>query len=476
MKRLSARQVLAACAISAASLAALVAPGAASAATLEACSGSNTFGAGSSLQSLAQEKVWAVDFNSTKDKSLFACNGKNGSKGKPTITYESIGSGAGYKKWKETEEYGKYGYVGTDNTINQSEIEAIEKEHLAEKAGKPMTIPVLQAAVAVVVHLPAGCTSASNTATLTEAKSAEGRLVLTDVTLEKIYSGEITKWNQINSAENGGDKLTCESKEDEEAAIHPVVRKDKSGTTHVFKKYLGVVSVQSFEMENGEKLNWNQVSEGGTINVQWPKAAHVTFAKQETGPGVLEEVNATPGSIGYAVLADSRETEVTELIGGVPTTFKYNFVPPTGGKNTPTFWVELEDSSKISKGKAARKYADPATNFDVAAKAESNCKSTIYQNGTKVFPPPSVFAPWNEVTGELQSKTYSLCGLTYDLALTNYTAFKGGTVEEATTVQNYLNYILDTKGGQADIKKHDFLGLPTELLTEAKEAPALIED
>jgi ABC-type phosphate transport system substrate-binding protein len=469
MKRLSARRVLTVCAISAASVAALVAPGAASAATGEACSGSNIFSAGSSLQALAQQEVWAPGFNSTKSKSLFACNGKQGAKKLPTITYESVGSGAGYKKWKEKDEYGKYGFIGTDNTVNQSEIEAVDAERDAGKESKLMTIPVLQGSVAVVVHLPAGCTSASSTVT-----GATGRLVFNDVTLEEIYAGVLTKWNEISAAENGGDALTCAEPADEEATIIPVVRKDSSGTTHIFKRYLGLISTATFEMENikektTEKLTWGQASEGAQ-STAWPKAAHVLTPAQETGPGLLEAVYNTAGSVGYANLADARETEVEAK-------YKYNFIPPTGGEGTPTFWVELENSSKTSKGKVTRKYADPASNKDVAAKAEANCKDTVFQNGTKVFPPPKLTEPWNEVTTELTSKTYSLCGLTYDLALTNYEAYEshGGSNAEATTVQNYLNYVLDAKGGQAAIKKHDYLGLPKELLTEALKGPAAIE-
>jgi len=475
MKRISARRMASACAITAASLAALAAPGAASASTGELCTGESTFGAGSSFQALAQQQVWSVDFNKAKEKSLFACDGEHGpTKGKPTITYESIGSGAGYKKWKEKLEYGKYGFIGTDNTVNKAEIEAVNAEQEAGGKSKLMTIPVAQGAVAIIVHLPVGCTSTS-TANAGNAKNAEGRLALNDVTLEEIYNGQINKWSQITSA-NGGDAITCETPEESESAIIPVVRKDSSGTTHIFKRFLALISTQTFEMENIkegkiiEGLTWGQAAEGPK-STAWPVAAKVLTPKNETGAGLAEEVYNTPGSIGYANLADARETEVEGK-------YKYDFVPPVGGKGTTTFWAELENSSKTSKGKTTRTYADPSSNEDSATKAESNCKSTVYQNGTKVFPPPLLTEPWNEVTTELVSKTYALCGLTYDLALTNYAAYSahGGNVKEATTVQNYLNYVLDAVGGQAKIKKHDYLGLPIELAEEARKGPGLIED
>ena len=452
MKRISARRMVSACAITAASVAAFAAPGAASASTGELCTGESTFAAGSSFQALADQQVWAVDFNKAKEKSLFACDGEHGpTKGKPTITYESTGSGAGYKKWKEKEEYGKYGYIGTDNTVNQSEIEAVnnEQEERRQKqnhddSGAPGRRSDRRAPaqwLQIDLHRQRG-----------GSKTAEGRLALNDVTLKEIYNGKINKWSQITSV-NGGDAITCETEEESNSAIVPVVRKDSSGTTHIFKRFLALISTQSFEMENIkegkaiETLTWGQAAEGPK-STAWPVAAKVLNPKNETGAGLLEEVYDTPGTIGYANLGDARETEVEGK-------YKYDFVPPVGGKGTSTFWVELENSSKTSKGKTTRTYADPASNEDVAAKAESNCKDTVYQNGTKVFPPPLLTEPWNEVTTELTSKTYALCGLTYALALTNYAdyAAHGGNVKEATTVQNFLDYVLDPVGGQSKIRK-----------------------
>jgi len=450
MKSFLARRILPACVISAAGLAALVAPGAASASLGEQCSGSNTKGAGSSLQEVA-EGVWTAKFNSTKDKSLFACNGKHGSKGTPLVSYESIGSGNGYKKWHEKTQYGVYGFVGTDNTVNAAEKAAVEAQGLG---GKVMTIPVAQSAVAIDMHLPAGCTEATSTV-------AAGRLALNDIQLEGIYRGTITKWSQLLGAENAGNALTCAEESQKEAAIIPVARLDKSGTTHIFKKFLGEVFVGKFEDEEPASKTWYEVSEGGEINLQWPKAAHVVKAKTETNLGVLKEVEETAGSVGYTNLADARNNA--------------KFVPPAGGAKTAMFWAELESSQKVSKGKVTRTFKDPSSNGDVAAKASSNCKSTEYSNGTAVFPPPKLTEPWNEVTTKLSSKTYALCGLTYDLALTNYETYPGGTNEEATTTANFLNYVLDPKGGQGDIKNNDYLGLPAELLTEAKEGPAAIE-
>jgi ABC-type phosphate transport system substrate-binding protein len=97
MKSLSTRRIASACVVSAAAVAALALPGAASAALGQQCSGVSITGQGSSLQAVAQQEIWGPGFHTSADS--FACNGKQGSKGTPTITYNSTGSGAGLRSW-----------------------------------------------------------------------------------------------------------------------------------------------------------------------------------------------------------------------------------------------------------------------------------------------------------------------------------------------------------------------------------------
>jgi ABC-type phosphate transport system substrate-binding protein len=439
-----ARRIVPVCFLSAVAIAAAVAPGSANAALLTKCAGSSIEAAGSSLQAVAQQQVWAVDFN--KSKAAGACSGKQGSKGTPTVTYKSTSSGKGFAAWNEKLEYGALGYIGTDNTVNQAEKEELEAEADSEGTKSTvLTIPVVQAAVAVVVNLPEGCTGNSTV--------ASNRLALSQKVLEGIFSGSVKTWNQITEA---GDQLvqvaggpTC----DKEAAITPVVRKDASGTTHIFKRFLNWTDSSALKTKSGEKT-WNELSELANSTL-WPET--ITPAEGEKGSGLLKKVAETPSSIGYAVLAEAREL---------------GFAPSTGGPSTQKFWVELEDSSK--KGKA--KYADPSDNGDAKELSNSNCKKTVYTNGKASFPPPSVKSTWNEVTTEQFSKTYALCGLTYDLALTNAATYKGhGTTQgQATTVQNYLQYVVEKKGGQKEIANHDYLALPSNVMARAQEGPSQI--
>lgn len=126
------------------------------------------------------------------------------------------------------------------------------------------------------------------------------------------------------------------------------------------------------------------------------------------------------------------------------------------------FWAVVESNKEL--------YVDPSTNGEVATVADSNCAETLYTNGKKKFPPPTTTELWNEVTTAKQQKNYDVCYITYDLALTKYSAFtKGTTVEEAPTeaeartVADYLGYELSTGpgGGQEAAAGNDYAKLPT---------------
>jgi ABC-type phosphate transport system substrate-binding protein len=458
MRSIRARGVFSACIASAASIAVLATPGAASAATQ--CSGGAIGGQGSSLQKVAQETLWGPGFNTSTDK--FACNGKFGSKEKPAISYNPSGSGAGLRSWgaeTKAESELKFGptnaFVGTDEPPNATQLAEITNEESTPTAKTVFTIPVAQEAVAIIFHLPAGCTATSTV--------AAGRLVLSDATLQGIYAGTVTTWGQLT---DGGDALTgsgCTT-----APIVPVARFDQSGTTHIFKRYLGLINTGNLGTASGEK-SWDELSEG-SLNVVWPTAANVQKPAVKGGGELINKVGEVAGSIGYVNIAEARASA--------------KLVPPTGGPGTAMFWGEVENGSK-GKGKSLKlTYADPAINGDVTAPASSNCAKTAYTNGSNPFPPPAVTGLWNEVTtsipgavAEVKEKDYSLCGLTYDLAYQKYHLLegKGATSGEATTVNNYLHFITDKKGGQAELAGNDYTALPKEVDAEAVEGAELVE-
>jgi ABC-type phosphate transport system substrate-binding protein len=443
MKFLSARRTLSAGIIAAASVAAFVAPSAASAALPGHCKGASSEGAGSSFQLEAQE-VWKKGFNANKSAGCI---------GGPTIGYRSVGSGAGYKEWAVSEHFGTVGFVGTDNTVNAAEKEAVEKQATAGTS-QVLTVPVVVGAEAIVVNLPENCTANS--------KAAPGRLGLDQATLEGIYAGTITKWSQIVSSEGTGNELTGAGCTPATDTITAVVRKDGSGTTHIFKKFLNQTDGSALASEDGKEHSWAELAEG-SLSTVWPTAANTLHPAETTNTGVLKAVAATPGAIGYADLAQARNA----ANGGFT------------GQSASRFWLVLENERKektTSKGlKITRKYKDPSSNGDALATAESNCKKTEFSNGKGSFPPPTVDSAWNEVTAKQFSKSYALCGLTYNLVLSNYEAYTGGTAAEAQTVRDYLAFETSTKGGGKEIKGHDYSALPKQLLPSAEEGVSAIE-
>lgn len=416
--------------------------------TVAPCAGANITGQGSSLQRTAQQEVWTKDFNTSGSKK--ACSGSQGSKGLPKVTYDSTSSGAGLTSWgAEGKLEGAVrgfregnAFIGTDEPPNATQIAHIEAEETTPTTETLLTIPVGQESIAIVVELPSGCSATST--------PAPGRLALSDASLQGIFAGTVKTWGHLVE-ENPGDAIMgagCAA-----APIVPVVREDQSGTTHTVKRFLGLINTASLVTAQGSET-WNELSEG-KLNTVWPTATAATPADGTGGGAEAHTVLTTPGSIGYVNLAEARTS---------------GFAPAT----TTTFWVELQDRDKPN----LHADAEPSTNGDVAEAADANCAKTDYLVGngaTETFPPPDAASPWNEVTSALESKTYALCGLTYDLAFTNYSRLPGNLTDAGEeTVENYLNFVVAKTGGQSAIAGHDYLALPSDVDGEAVSGAAEI--
>lgn len=274
----SARRILLACVLSAAAVAALAAPGAASAFTLVQCEGGAIHGKGSSAQKLLQINIWNPQFNTSANAK--ACNGTQGSGGKPAVTYTSTGSGAGLESWGvETKPGGetRFGkenaFVGTEIAPNKKQSEEITSHGAA---GSLLTIPVAQPAIAILIHLPAGCEKATG-------GPASGRLALKDSTLEKAFQGTAVKWSQLlNKAVLSGP--SCAKSGLSKDLVSRVVREDGSGTTDAYMKYLGVI----FKKEVAPGKTWNQLGEVAN-NTTWPNEAEHPVLRGNGGGGVVKK-------------------------------------------------------------------------------------------------------------------------------------------------------------------------------------------
>jgi ABC-type phosphate transport system substrate-binding protein len=397
---------------------------------------------------LAYTTVFDPGFNTSANPT--ACNGTQGSGGKPTVSYTASGSGAGLESWGVNGHPASFGptnaFVATEEPPNPTEKAEIEANE-TPKGSAPesvLSIPVAQESIAIIVHLPASCSATS--------PSNPGRLVLTDQTLEGILRGTIGTWSAITG---GGDALSgagCSS------AITKVVRADSAGSTHILKRYLNLINEAPFKAENGKEQSWGQLSEGAG-NPVWPTAAAVVRPAKTGDTAEVAKVAEVAGSIGYASLANARANSA--------------FVPPAGGPGTAAFWAPVENSG----GKKKQKFADPSTDGDTAASAQANCVNEKYTQGKgSSSPPSSVQSTWQAVTTATKEKNYTLCGLAYQLALTKFSAYPLTSQPEEQTAFDFSNFLLETKagGGQALIAGADYAALPKKLAKEAAKGGKLV--
>ena len=534
MRFVSLRRAVPACAAAVAALA-LGLPGVASAKTpktdvLEQCAGTPKIEAEGSTFQAPADFLW-TGVNSDKSNELLhtgfnystyklGCDGEQGSKAKPEVYYNqengfNRGSGSCLKTWgngvttfgenKGGEVYPRvkqFPLCGTD----EAPSEAVKKEfetfasagvegEVEVEPGKKQkgaaieSIPVVQGAVAIVVHLPKDCLASSEITNSKGKLEKLGRLALDQEVIEGIYAGTIKTWAAAMTKQgtDGKDTLTC-TEGGENDTIRPVVREDKSGTTHIFKSFLEQITTTKIPMEefnevkaengtvdtgekpctggelqSGAEKTWENVAEG-CENQRWPLAANVLRPKEQGNPGVVNMVHTTESSIGYADLAVAQEMTFFNPKGGGGEVKK--------GAQSKQFWAVVQNSEP---GETPVTFEDPSTKGDIEKEGNSNCKDTVYaaKKGEK-FPPATTRADWSKVKAENVSETYPICGLTYVLAARQYWYFldKYGLTEEeskkvATTVHDYLQFVVSSGGGGKVVKDHDYEALPKAVAKEA---------
>ena len=151
-------------------------------------------GAGSSAQQAAQE-AWIADF--TADQPDL------------TINYDPSGSGAGVEQFTS----GGVPFAGSDAYMTGDSLTAANTQCGGEDS--VIELPVYISPIAIAFNVP-DVTS----------------LNMTPDVVAKIFSGQITKWNdQAITSQNSGVNLP-------DLAISPVHRSDDSGTTFNFTDYL----------------------------------------------------------------------------------------------------------------------------------------------------------------------------------------------------------------------------------------------
>jgi ABC-type phosphate transport system substrate-binding protein len=417
MTGLKVRSLASAIAATAVSALAFVAPGSASA----ACTGANIEANGASMEAGAQQLVWSPPFNAK-------CAGTE------QVKYNSTSSNKGLESWwvlHLSEKYKGFGasnaFVGVDDPPNPAQADEILEKG---PGAKVLSIPVLQVALALPVHLPEGCTADGG------KKGKVKRLVLSDATLQGIFAHTITTWAGVP----GVTGVSC----NKSAPIVRVVRKEGSGATSVLEKFLYEINKEAVDGSE----TWTQLAEQ-VENITWPDETE-DLVTAEKGSGIAAKVASTAGSIGYANLNEVRANAAFTPAGG-------------GGEGSAIFWPELQ-----SKG---TKYHDPSTDLESNTAANADCSGEDYISLNGVgkqgkFPPASTEDPWNEVTAnKVEKASYPLCGFAYDLSLTKFSDFLGSepgnepSAAEVETTKNYLGFVLGE--GQTLLNDHDFLTLPT---------------
>ncbi|MBY0388845.1 MAG: phosphate ABC transporter substrate-binding protein PstS [Mycobacterium pseudokansasii] len=190
--------------------------------------------------STAQQNAMAL-FNQVWGQ---ACPGKK-------VSYNPPGSGAGREQFIT----GHVDFAGSDSPLVAEQLGPAANRC---KGNPAWDLPLVFGPIALVYNLA-------------DVKT----LVLDADAMAKIFSGSIRVWNDpILAALNPGVALP-------HTKIVPVYRKDSSGTTDNFQKYLTAAAPQSWSRGVGGEFHGG-VGEG-----------------VERSAGVIQAVQVTPGSIGY---------------------------------------------------------------------------------------------------------------------------------------------------------------------------------
>lgn len=357
------------------------------------CSSDDVSAAGSALQAPLHSQAWIPGF------AAATCSGG------PTVDYQATSGADALAEWNADGSKGSIdtgiGLIGSDEAPTAAQIANIKA---AAPGAQVAVVPVAQTAVSILAHLPAGC-------------ALEG---ITNGNLTAVFEGRLTNWSKVEGAEGSCD-----------APIVRVVGKDGSGATGSLKNYLYALYKGGLLCTSGAtegRQSWQEMDAAS-----WPQSCGeraLSPLLRPAGAGEeVEQVNATPGSIGYALL------------------------PAAKAKASP------DTVSLAMQNNGQRKGGD--VNFAAAAQGTiANCGALTYQV-------PKVSSgrdlDWSAVFGAKPAaggESYPLCALTYAVALHGYQA-AGFSEGQGRTARDYLNAYVVQAAGQAAAAGHYYSRLPT---------------
>ncbi|HST55757.1 MAG TPA: hypothetical protein VLJ42_07665 [Solirubrobacteraceae bacterium] len=436
------------------------------------------YGAGSSLQKIAQGSqdgsvagVWLNNWNGTYNAGASGCSSK------PQVKYNPIGSGAGLDEFgnntgtidktldtvanadttspcKVSGPAAQQGpgfgcldaYVGTDDPPTAGQLG--EAQQAAGALGPvEMTLPVAQAPVAALLSLPQNCTITSNTA-----------VNIANTYLDALWEATVPAGGGY-SADTWGAFFTLIGQSFTNTAgtgdcttpITLQVRSDGSGTSYAFKSYLGQINRNVWAPYASDYDLWPATTDNGGVD------------PNKGGGKEALHTASHPGSVGYANAADAAAAGN----GG----FTPGATASTAGGSTShqILWAQIQNNGTTPGG---ANFADPLNGTTVA-----NCNDTQIvpaEKGAAYSATDSwfgVLASDPNVSGDLGGATadYPLCALTYVLVWKHYqgnnlfghTTPSGEAGLTATTTKDLMSYIIGQ--GQTDIQGNDYTNVPSPL-------------
>ncbi|MGY4643880.1 extracellular solute-binding protein [Cellulomonas sp. URHB0016] len=233
-------------------------------------------GGGSSAQEKAQQ-AWVAGFQTANPDV--------------TVNYTTTDSGAGRKGFLDS----SLDYAGSDSALNEEELASSTERCFG---GSGIDLPVYISPIAVAFNI-----------------DGVKELNLSADVVAKIFNGTITTWDDAAvTALNPGAKLS--------GPITVVHRSDDSGTSKNFQDYLSKTapSVWTYEVSN-------------TWPVQVGQGANGTS-------GVVQTIQAAPGTIGYA------DASAVGSLGKVSLGVGTDFVAPTADAAAKTVAVSPRDDAR----------------------------------------------------------------------------------------------------------------------------------
>uniref|UniRef100_UPI003216DD71 phosphate ABC transporter substrate-binding protein PstS n=1 Tax=uncultured Draconibacterium sp. TaxID=1573823 RepID=UPI003216DD71 len=224
------------------------------------------------------------------------------------LTYGGIGSGGGIRSL-------------TDKVVDFGATDAyLNDEKLAAMPAEVVHIPTVLGAVVIAYNLP-----------------GVEELRLSNELLEKIFMGEITKWNDpALKANNAGVALP-------DMDITFVHRSDGSGTTYIFSDYMTKISPLWAEKVGAGK------------SLQWPVGMGA-----KGNPGVAGTIKQTEGAIGYIgseyAFAQKIQTAKVQNSAG-------NYIEPSIASVSAAAKAEIPADTRIMLTNSADPEAYPISGF-----------------------------------------------------------------------------------------------------------------